>query len=224
MSESGTLEFAEIVGLLRENADPEKAPGMRAYMRDQFEFLGVPAPTRRALTRAHIRGAVRRPGVDWEFIGRCWECEYRELQYVAADYLQAVQKRLMPDDIHRIKQLAQRKPWWDTIDSLDNLLGALAMAHPQTKEVLLDWSLDPDFWLRRIAIDHQLSLKEHTDNDLLEQIIVNNLGQTEFFINKAIGWALREYSKTDPEWVRDFVERHGERMSKLSVKEASKRL
>ena len=70
---------------------------------------------------------------------------------------------------------------------------------------MLEWSLDEDFWLRRIAIDHQLGRKEKTNTALLEKILVNNLGSREFFINKAIGWSLRDYSKTDPEWVRDFI-------------------
>ena len=87
---------------------------------------------------------------------------------------------------------------------------------------MLQWSTDEDFWIRRIAIDHQLLRKEKTNTQLLEQIIINNLGSSEFFINKAIGWSLRDYSKTNPDWVRDFINRYKERMDKLSVREASK--
>jgi 3-methyladenine DNA glycosylase AlkD len=87
---------------------------------------------------------------------------------------------------------------------------------------LLEWSTDTNFWLRRIAIDHQLSRKEKTNTALLEQIIINNFGQTEFFINKAIGWSLREYSKTNPKWVQNFLALHKDKMAKLSLKEASK--
>ena len=87
---------------------------------------------------------------------------------------------------------------------------------------MLEWSLDEDFWVRRVAIDHQLCRKERTNTALLEQIIVNNLGSGEFFINKAIGWSLRDYSKTNPAWVRDFLNRYGERMERLSVREAGK--
>ena len=89
-------------------------------------------------------------------------------------------------------------------------------------ELMLEWSQVVDFWVRRIAIDHQLTRKEKTNTALLEQIIVNNLGSDEFFINKAIGWSLREYSKTAPDWVRDFIGRYGDKMNKLSVREASK--
>ena len=89
---------------------------------------------------------------------------------------------------------------------------------------MLVWSLDPDFWVRRLAILHQLPLKDRTDRDLLERILENNLGSREFFINKAIGWALRQFSKTDRGWVADFIERHKERMAPLSLREGSKYL
>ena len=87
---------------------------------------------------------------------------------------------------------------------------------------MLEWSKDEDLWVRRIAIDHQLCRKEKTNTELLERIIVNNFGSDEFFINKAIGWALRDYSKTNPEWVKDFVNKYNTKMHSLSIKEASK--
>ena len=89
---------------------------------------------------------------------------------------------------------------------------------------MIDWSLDEDFWLRRIAIDHQLLQKEKTDIVLLEKILINNLNQTEFFITKAIGWSLRDYSKTNPHWVRDFLGKHQHKMSSLSIREVIKYL
>ena len=90
--------------------------------------------------------------------------------------------------------------------------------------LMLQWSLDENIWLRRIAIDHQLSRKEKTDTEMLEKILENNLGSDEFFINKAVGWALREYSKTNPQWVRAFIKKNKEKMASLSVREASKYL
>ena len=87
---------------------------------------------------------------------------------------------------------------------------------------MLQWSQDKDFWVRRIAIDHQLCRKEKTNTELLEKIIVNNLGSHEFFINKAIGWALRDYSKTNPQWVKHFIEKYHDQMHRLSIKEGSK--
>ena len=96
--------------------------------------------------------------------------------------------------------------------------------HPELEEIILKWRLSDNIWLRRVAIDHQLLRKENTNVQLLEKILLHNLNQTEFFINKAIGWALRDYSKTNPTWVAGFIEKNKERMADLSIKEASKYL
>ncbi len=125
-------------------------------------------------------------------------------------------------DLPRLKQLAQTKSWWDSIDGLDKLVGKIVLDNPEAKQTILEWSLDDDFWLRRIAIDHQLLQKEKTDTELLEKILINNLNQTEFFINKAIGWSLRDYSKTNPDWVRAFLDTYRSQMAGLSIREASK--
>jgi 3-methyladenine DNA glycosylase AlkD len=156
-------------------------------------------------------------------VNRCWEKE-REFQYLALNYLAVVAKLLVPSDILRLKQLAVTKSWWDTIDSLDKIVGEVALNFSEVNAFLLEWSVAENFWLRRIAIDHQLLRKDKTDVVLLEQIIVNNLGQKEFFINKAIGWSLREYSKTNPDWVRNFLVKYTNRLSMLSIREASKYL
>jgi 3-methyladenine DNA glycosylase AlkD len=87
---------------------------------------------------------------------------------------------------------------------------------------MLIWSTDQDFWIRRVAIDHQIGRKDKTNEELLETILINNFGSHEFFINKAIGWSLREYSKTNPRWVKDFIESHRSQMAPLSIREASK--
>lgn len=136
----------------------------------------------------------------------------------------AHKKNLVLADLPRLKKLAQTKSWWDSIDGLDKLVGKIVLDNPEAKQVMIDWSLDEDFWLRRIAIDHQLLQKEKTDIVLLEKILVNNLNQTEFFITKAIGWSLRVYSKTNPHWVRDFLGKHQHKMSSLSIREVSKYL
>ena len=117
--------------------------------------------------------------------------------------------------------ISKEKQWWDTIDFLT---GSLERSDLETvvDALMLAWSVDEDFWVRRIAIDHQLLRKERTNTELLEQILVNNLGSDEFFINKAIGWSLRDYSKTDPEWVRTFISKYRDRMDKLSIREGSK--
>ena len=123
-----------------------------------------------------------------------------------------------------MKEYIQSKEWWDTIDCFDRIIGDIGLKDTRVAILMLKWSQDDDFWLRRIAIDHQLLRKDQTDQHLLEKIIVNNLNSDEFFINKAIGWSLRDYSKTDPEWVGNFIEKYRDKMSSLSIKEASKYL
>ena len=121
-----------------------------------------------------------------------------------------------------MKNYILTKSWWDTIDHLDKIVGDIALRDERVNEILLNWSLDKNIWIRRVAINHQILRKEKTNVELLEQIIINNFNQKEFFINKAIGWSLRDYSKTNPKWVIDFIKRHKNSMNNLSIREASK--
>ena len=217
------MDVEELLENLKAVANPDDAGAMKAYMKNKFEFLGVKTPARRKLAKAFFKQQTDSV-VDWNFINEAWNNLYRELQYAALDYLESRKKLLTPSDLPRLKKLAQTKSWWDTIDFLDRLVGSIIARFPETKEIILAWSCDEDIWLRRLAINHQLLRKEETDTELLENILVNNLGQTEFFINKAIGWALRDYSKTNPDWVRDFIERYQAEMVTLSIREGSKYL
>ena len=124
----------------------------------------------------------------------------------------------------KLEQLVVTKSWWDTVDILDRVVGSLVYDKPELEKIILQWSLSDNIWLRRIAIDHQLLRKEKTNVQLMEKILLHNLSQAEFFINKAIGWALRDYSKTNPTWVAGFIEKNKERMAELSIKEANKYL
>ena len=217
------MDVEELLENLKVIANPNDAAAMKAYMKNKFEFLGVKTPARRKLAKAFFKQQTDSV-VDWNFINEAWNNLYRELQYAALDYLESRKKLLTPSDLPRLKKLAQTKSWWDTIDFLDRLVGSIIARFPETKEIIVAWSCDEDIWLRRLAIDHQLLRKEKTDTKLLEKILVNNLGRTEFFINKAIGWALRDYSKTNPDWVRAFIERHQTEMAALSIREGSKYL
>ena len=190
------MNVEELAEELKMVAKPDDAVAMKAYMKNKFEFLGVKTPARRKLAKAFFKQQTDSV-IDWDFINEAWNNPYRELQYAALDYLEIRKKLLTPSDLPHLKKLAQTKSWWDTIDFLDRLVGSIIARFPETKEIILAWSCDEDFWLRRLAIDHQLLRKEETDTELLEKILVNNLDQTEFFINKAIGWALRDYSKTN---------------------------
>lgn len=217
------MDVEELLENLKAVANPDDAGAMKAYMKNKFEFLGVKTPARRKLTKAFFKQQTDFV-IDWDFINEAWNNPYRELQYTALDYLEIRKKLLTPSDLPRLKKLAQTKSWWDTIDFLDRLVGSIIARFPETKEIIVAWSCDEDIWLRRLAIDYQLLRKEKTDTELLKKILVNNLGRTEFFINKAIGWALRDYSKTNPDWVRAFIERHQAEMAALSIREGSKYL
>lgn len=160
--------------------------------------------------------------IDWEFLDKCYEDNHREFQYLVYDYLIAMNNYLIYDDIPKIKKYIKTKQWWDTIDFLNKVIGDIGLRDNRVDDLMIEWSKDEDFWIRRIAIDHQLCRKEKTNTELLEKIIVNNFNSDEFFINKAIGWALRDYSKTNPKWVKDFIEKYEDKMDKLSIKEASK--
>ena len=212
-----------LLKLLENQADPAKVPAMEAYMKNKFSFLGVQKPILKKIEREFFKLFIKDP-IDWTFVEECWQQPYREFQYIAMDYLDKKKKELRPEDFPKLKQLAQTKSWWDSINQLDLIIGEITFTYPETKQVMLDWSKDQDFWLRRIAIDHQLMCKDLTDTDLLAEVICNNFGQTEFFINKAIGWSLRNYSKVNHDWVRAFIDQHASQMASLSIREASKYL
>ena len=217
------MEAQMLLKELQNLANADDARAMKAYMRGRFEFLGVKTPARRKAAKAFFKkhgGA----DIDWRFVRQAWEHPFREMQYAALDYLETRKNLLRPGDLPQLKKLAQTKSWWDTIDFLDRLAGGIIAGFPETRPVILQWSRDEDIWLRRLAIDHQLLRKDQTDQHLLEQILVNNLNQTEFFINKAIGWALRDFSKTNPGWVKHFIRQHHGKMAHLSIREASKYL
>ena len=218
------MDFNKLYEEMIRHKNEEQAQKMSKYMLNKFEYIGIKTPKRRKIFKNFFKEYKNEEKIDWEFVNKCWENKYREFQYVGADYLKNMKDKLTIDDIPKFKQLILEKSWWDTIDNLDMTIGALALKDSNVNKILMEWSLDENIWLRRIAIDHQLLRKEKTDIELLEKILKNNLEQTEFFINKAIGWALRDYSKTNPEWVKTFIEKNRENMAKLSIKEASKYL
>ena len=217
------MKIEDLIPILEAATVPEKIPDMEAYMKNKFSFLGVQKPILKKIEREFFKPFIKNP-IDWAFVEECCQQPYREFQYIAMDYLDKKKKELRPEDFPKLKQLAQTKSWWDSIDQLDLIIGEITFHYPETKQVMLEWSKDQDFWLRRIAIDNQLMRKEKTDTDLLEKVILNNLGQSEFFINKAIGWSLRNYSKVNPDWVGAFIDRYREQLSPLSIREGSKYL
>ena len=193
-------------------------------MKDQFSFYGIAASDRRNLYKDFLKTEKKQDSIDWKFIEQCYADNHREFQYLVYDYLLAMKKQVCFEDISSVKDLVMAKSWWDTVDMLAQVVGNIALKDSRVDEEMLAWSREENIWVQRIAILYQLRFKERTNTTQLEQILLNCVGTNEFFINKAIGWALREYSKTNPDWVRDFLEKYQEQMANLSIREASKYL
>ena len=216
------MKLSGLITELEENRNELLAESMSKYMQDKFRFLGVRGATRTEIYKKYFPEARKTKTIDWNFVESCWNIEEREFQYVVVYYLKAMQKFLKREDISRLKYLIVTKSWWDTIDLLAKVVGSLIIRIEGYDQIMLEWSKDSNIWLRRVAILYQLSLKDKVDKQVLDKILVNNLGDSEFFINKAIGWALRDYSKFNPEWVREFIKQNKDNMANLIIREASK--
>ena len=216
------MKLLDLITDLEENRNELLAESMSKYMQDKFRFLGVRGATRTEIYKKYFPDARKTKTIDWDFVENCWNKEEREFQYAVVYYLKAMQKFLKREDISRLKYLIVTKSWWDTVDLLAKVIGSLIIRIKGYDQIMLEWSKDSNIWLRRVAILYQLSLKDKVDKQVLDKILVNNLGDSEFFINKAVGWVLRDYSKYNPEWVREFIKKNKENMANLSIREASK--
>jgi len=232
---------AEAVAALEAIADDERAVGMAAYMRDQFEFFGIAATPRKEA----VKEIIAKRSLDWDFVFALWAHPKRECQYVAVDHLR--RQKLTIADLGQLQELVETKSWWDTVDHLAKCAGTALVPGSRgrgkepnslndassARALMLEWAEAENMWTRRIAILCQLSFGEKTDTQLLREVIESNLGvdaacSSEFFITKAIGWALRDFARHDPKWVLDFVDEHNPDsalpLAKLSKKEALKHL
>jgi len=214
--------IAELKKVFEENANPQNAEGQKAYMKNHFDFLGLSSPVRRELQKPFM---VQKYLPDKEemkqIVQQLWQEPYREYQYFAQELAQKYIKQPDIGDIDLYEYMIKHKSWWDTVDFIAaKLVGPYFKAFPERrKEIIESWLKSNNIWLQRSALLFQLKYKEKTDTDFLSYIIQTLLGSDEFFINKAIGWILREYAKTNPEWVRKFVAETPE-LDKLSKKEA----
>ncbi|NUO60529.1 MAG: DNA alkylation repair protein [Hamadaea sp.] len=224
MSELATAFLTRLRETLPRHADPERAAAMAKYMRDQFPFLGIPSTPLAALQRELATGLPRPESADAAEIALgCWSLAEREYQYVACSYLRKYAKVLDEDFLGVARELIVVKPWWDTVDALAaHVVGPLVSAYPSLVRVMDQWAEQDEMWLTRTAILHQLRYKGATDADRLFRYCRRQAGHPDFFIRKAIGWALREYAKTEPDAVRKFVA--ATELSGLSRREALKNL
>ncbi|MEU5281419.1 DNA alkylation repair protein [Streptomyces asoensis] len=203
-------------------ADPGRAAAMGAYMKDVAPFLGLPTLARRALSRTVLAGTARPDERDCAAIAlRCWALPEREYHYFAVDYLRRSAPRLSSAFLPVARRLVTTTSWWDTVDPLAaHVVGALVAAEPALGAEMDAWIADEDLWVVRTALLHQLPRKGRTDADRLFRYCLRQSGHPDFFVRKAIGWALREYAKTDPAAVLAFVTRERHRFAPLTVREA----
>lgn len=208
---------------LEQFRDNNQAEKMSAYMQNKFKFLGIPKPKLKEIIKPYLKES-QKYDFDWEFVNICWMNDYREVQYIAINYLSMNSKKFTDNDLPKLKNLIVNKSWWETVDSIDAMIGSIVLKNKYLENTMVEWSASDNVWLKRVAIDFQQEYKEKTNTELLEKIICNNLGSDEFFINKAIGWSLRDYSKINPAWVKDFLAKYKDKLATLSIKEASKYL
>lgn len=208
--------------MFKPHVNLENASHMSKYMRDQFAFLGIKTVQRREILQQFIKTKGKLPEeVLEQTIKKLWNLPEREYQYIALDLLDK-RKTFEKEDIAWIEWLIIHKSWWDTVDWLSSkIAGRYFNQFPEQIPIITEeWIHSDNLWLKRSALLFQKSYKDQTDEDRLYRYIEQCLNSEEFFIDKAIGWALREYSKTKADSVVGFVENHD--LSKLSETEALK--
>lgn len=218
--------FEQLQQLFISHARPENMAAMEAYMLHQFPFLGIKAPQRRDLVKQLGRQRWNADEV-MQLAQALWTLPYREYHYVAIDHLARHAKVLQLKHLDDLLALAQHSAWWDSVDGLAGVVGdVLRLSKEQcSPRSSMDRAITHDcMWVRRIAMTHQLGWRLQTDSQCLADYALALAKEDDFFIRKAIGWALRDYARWNPHFVTTFCRNHGERLSKLSVREAMKHL
>lgn len=209
--------------LFAENADSVTAEPMKKYMKNHFEYFGIKSPLRRSLSRQFLQ-AEQRPSMEEipQVIRELWAMPQREIHYFAIDFLAKYRKEWDPDIMSLFEFMITTHSWWDSVDAISTeLAGAFFTRFPELMHSRSTaWIESDNMWLQRTAIIFQRRYKDKTDEALLFSHIRRRADETDFFIRKAIGWALREYAKTKPEAVQAFVDETP--LSPLSVREALK--
>ncbi|MFJ8235335.1 DNA alkylation repair protein [Ureibacillus sp. NPDC094379] len=205
--------------------DSDYANWSKNYMRNQFDFIGIRTPIRRKITKQYFNeyGVPAKENLQ-DVIFTLWDLPEREYQKAALDLLEVVKKTLSVEDMPWLTSLILKKSWWDTVDVLSpHFAGYMFQTYPELIPKYADqWILDENIWLQRAAILYQLSYKKNTDEERLFHYILTRADSKEFFVQKAIGWVLREYAKTTPSIVKDFVT--SSNLRPLSKREALKNL
>ena len=212
-----------IIEKFEANRNEEQAGPMAAYMKNHFSFLGIKSPLRKQLLKEQFAEyALPDPDQLFEEVWKLYDRPEREYQYAAFSLLEKMKKHLSTDDFHALLKLIETKSWWDSIDSIaPKFVGdVVKIDREYGEQVMRKWSKSDNMWTNRSAILHQLKFKQEMNTDLLFEVIQEHSSSNEFFIQKAIGWVLREYAKTNPDLVKSFVEDHP--LKPLSKREALK--
>jgi len=221
MSEKSTLLISKLVIEFEKQSNETKAIQMKAYMRNQYKFYGIPSPQRKEITKKIIGSTSFNTFKELEsFLHECLKKEEREWSYVALDTLLQFKKNWTIESIHFIEFFLLKNTWWDTLDLLSaNVVGPYFKCFPETKSHWIEkWLASENFWLNRVCIIFQLKYKNETDYLLLTDSILLFKESNEFFVQKAIGWALREISKHNPQFVINFTNQY--EIKPLSKREA----
>lgn len=220
-----TIQIDLFIAELKKQASAEKQPAMEAYMKGRFSFLGVMNTERKAVQKNHFPLWKKDKNMDpIQVAMELWNQPQREFQYAAMDWMRATSLWKIPGSIRYFEKWVLDRSWWDSVDAIAvTCIGGYFLKFPDERDIWIEkWNASPDFWLNRCCLLFQLKYKNRIDSDLLFALIDTHKGQKEFFIRKAIGWALRELSKTQPRLVRDYLDRT--ELSGLSIREASKYL
>lgn len=214
-----------LISRFENNRNPELAAPMAAYMKHNFPFLGIQKPLRTALMKEQLSTYLLPEKAQLKsIVHTLYALPEREYQYAAIELLEQAKKELAPGDLPFLRMLIESNSWWDSVDAIaPKLVGHIVMLDRKTTApILLEWAHSENIWTQRAAILHQLKFKQQTDTEMLASVISLHAESSEFFIQKSIGWALREYAKTDPIWVAGFVSTHT--LQPLSRREALKHM
>lgn len=204
--------------------DPKKAIAQAAYMKNQFSFLGIAKPERASLEKTVFKQyPISTEKELIEALQLLWQKNEREFHYSACELAVRYKKLWTPQTLASFEYMIRTKSWWDTVDDIAaNMVGMLIFQYPELIPHMNAWIVDEHMWIRRSALLFQLRWKLHTNKDQLFLYCTKTMHEKEFFIRKAVGWVLREYSKTNPDAVRDFITIHRANLSGLSIREGSK--
>lgn len=215
----------ELTLIFKKHANPQLAVGMQNYLLNQFTFFGIKKPVRSEIMKPLFLNAKSSMSETWiiKTATLLWEKKEREFHYAALDLFEKNKQLITPKSFKTLEKMIVTNSWWDSVDGISSYaIAPLVLNYPELKKEMERFSTHKNFWLKRVSIIHQLLYKTKTDKQFLFTVCKLNWSDEEFFIRKAIGWALRQYAKTNPDEVYQFVEANKHKLSNLSIREALK--